>query len=165
MKYLIDSNVFITASRGFYSFAFGSAFWDFLLQEAQNNRVASIDKVLDEINKGNDELKSWANKKFSDYFLNTKTEQVLEQYARLMQWAETERAYKQIAIDEFMEEDNADTWLIAYAMTDPKEYKLVTFEKPNNDIKRKIPIPNVCKHFQIGYCDLYEMLKDLKFKF
>jgi hypothetical protein len=46
MKYLIDSNVFITASRGFYSFAFGSAFWDFLLQEAQNNRVAVSIKFL-----------------------------------------------------------------------------------------------------------------------
>lgn len=64
-----------------------------------------------------------------------------------------------------MREDNADTWLIAFAMTKREEYIIVTFEKENNQIKRKIPLPNVCKYFQINYCDLYQMLKNLNFKF
>jgi len=165
MKYLIDANVFITASRQFYSFEFGDKFWNFLVQEAQSDKIASIDKVLDEINKGDDELKSWANEKFSKYFLSTKTEQVLEQYVKLVRWAEMQTNYKRNAKDTFMEEANADTWLIAYAMTDPKQYKLVTFETLNFNIKRKIPIPNVCQHFQISYCDLFQMLRDLDFKF
>jgi hypothetical protein len=47
----------MTAARTFYSFDFGGKFWDFLIQEAQNGNLASIDKVLKEINKGNDDLK------------------------------------------------------------------------------------------------------------
>jgi hypothetical protein len=57
MIYLIDSNTFMTSARTFYSFDFGGKFWDFLIQEAQNGNLASIDKVLKEINKGNDDLK------------------------------------------------------------------------------------------------------------
>jgi len=166
MKYLVDSNILITASRTFYNFTFGNNFWNFLLQEAKEGRLASIDKVLVEINKGDDELKKWAKEKFSGYFLSTKSNQVLEHYAILIQWADTQRQiYSENAINEFMREDNADTWLIAFAMTKREEYIIVTFEKENNQIKRKIPLPNVCKYFQINYCDLYQMLKNLNFKF
>ena len=38
-------------------------------------------------------------------------------------------------------------------------------EERENDQKRiKIPIPNVCKEFQVQYCDLYKMLRDLNFR-
>jgi hypothetical protein len=67
--YLLDANIFITAARNFYNFDFGYNFWDFLVQKAKNNEVASIDKVFDEIKNGDDdELKSWAKTNFSDYF-------------------------------------------------------------------------------------------------
>lgn len=57
MAYLLDSNTFMTAARSYYSFDFGTRFWDFLVLEAQKNNIFSIDKVLDEIKKGNDKLK------------------------------------------------------------------------------------------------------------
>jgi len=168
MIYLIDSNTFMTAARTFYSFDFGAKFWDFLIQEAQNGNLASIDKVLKEINKGNDDLKKWANEKFLNYFLSTKDNQVIQKYAELMQWTEKQsNHYNRNAIDEFMKEDNADPWLIAYSLAKNRENRdctIVTFEKENNQIKRKIPIPNVCKAFNIKYCDLFQMLKDLNFK-
>jgi len=165
MIYLIDSNTFMTAARTFYSFDFGAKFWDFLIQEAQNGNLASIDKVLKEINKGNDDLEKWANEKFLNYFLGTKDNQVIQKYAQLMQWAEKQsNYYTRNAIDEFMKEDNADPWLIAYSLAKNRDYTIVTFEKENNAIKRKIPIPNVCKVFNIQYCDLYHMLKNLKFQ-
>lgn len=164
MIYLIDSNTFMTAARTFYSFDFGGKFWDFLIQEAQNGNLASIDKVLKEINKGDDDLKKWANGKFLNYFLSTKDEQVIQKYAELMQWAENQsNHYFRNAIDEFMKEDNADPWLIAYALA-KKNTTLVTFEKENKARQNKIPIPNVCDCFKIMYCDLYQMLKNLKFQ-
>lgn len=167
MKYLIDSNTFMTAARSFYSFDYGTKFWDFIEAQAKNNTVASIDKALEEINKGNDALKDWANKKFKNYFLSTKEEKVLQKYAELMQWAESKsNHYTRNAIDEFMNEDNADPWLIAYAYAylNTSNYIIVTFEKPNPNRKNKIQIPEVCEAFQINYCDLYQMLKDLNFK-
>ena len=165
LQYLIDANIFITASRTYYNFDFGNSFWDFLVDQGEKGNIASIDKVLDELKKGNDKLKEWATKDFSKYFINTITDKVLEQYAELMQWVDKQRnQYTQNAIDEFMKENNADAWLISLALTDIDKYVIVTFEKENNQIKRKIPIPNVCKAFNIKYCDLYQMLKALNFK-
>ncbi len=144
---------------------FGTKFWDFLLEYAQNSTVASIDKVFDEINKGNDDLKEWANTKFKKYFLNTENEQVFLKYAELMQWAEKQNNhYNRNAIDDFMKVDNADPWLIAFALIDKSNYTIVTFEKPNPTRKNKIQIPNVCQEFGVECCDLYDMLKNLNFR-
>jgi hypothetical protein len=155
----------MTAARFFYSFDFGTKFWDFLLEWAQNSTVASIDKVFDEINKGYDDLKKWANEKFREYFLNTKNEQVFIQYKKLMRWADKQNNhYMRNAIDDFMKEDNADPWLIAFALIDKSNYTIVTFEKPNPTRKNKIQIPNVCQKFGVECCDLYDMLKNLNFR-
>ncbi|GAB4454995.1 MAG: DUF4411 family protein [Bacteroidia bacterium] len=165
MKYLLDANTFMTAARNFYSFDYGTKFWDFLEDQARNDVLASIDKVLNEINKGNDELKNWANGNFSNYFLSTKSNTIFQKYGELMQWAENQNNhYTRNAIDEFMKEDNADPWLIAFASKNIDEYIIVTFETSNPNRKNKIPIPNVCEALNIKYCDLYQMLKDLNFK-
>jgi hypothetical protein len=141
-------------------------FSDFLLQEAENGKLASIDKVLKEIKRGNDDLKKWSEEKFLSYFLSTKEKKVIEKYQELMQWAEEQFElgnYTENAKIEFMQEDNADAWLIAFAMA-KNGFTIVTFEKKNKYIKSKIPIPNVCDDFQIEYCDLFEMLEKLKFQ-
>ncbi len=165
MIYLIDSNTFMTAARTFYSFDYGTKFWDFIEVQAKNNALASIDKVLEEINKGDDALKNWANEEFLNYFLTTKEESIFQKYAELMQWAENQgKNYTRNAIDEFMQEDNADPWLIAYALAKNRNYTIVTFEKFNQNKKNKIPIPNVCIYYKINYCDLYEMLRNLNFR-
>lgn len=165
MIYLIDSNTFMTAARTFYSFDYGPKFWDFIEEQAKNNALVSIDKVFEEINKGNDALKNWANEKFSNYFLTTKEESIFQKYAELVQWAEKQgNHYTRNAIDEFMKEDNADPWLIAYSLAKNKNYTIVTFEKVNENKRTKIPIPNVCNYYKIKYCDLYEMLRNLNFR-
>ncbi|GIX43128.1 MAG: hypothetical protein KatS3mg129_2861 [Leptospiraceae bacterium] len=33
------------------------------------------------------------------------------------------------------------------------------------ELDNKIPIPNVCKEFDLKICDLYQMLRDLNFRF
>ena len=165
MIYLIDSNTFMTAARTFYSFDYGTKFWNFIELQAKNNSLVSIDKVLKEINKGDDALKNWANEEFLNYFLTTKEESIILKYAELMQWAEKQNNhYRRNALDDFMKEENADPWLIAFANSNRGNYIVVTFEKYNQNQRNKIPIPNVCKVFNINYCDLFQMLKDLKFK-
>lgn len=166
MAYLLDSNTFMTAARSYYSFDFGTRFWDFLVLEAQKNNIFSIDKVLDEIKKGNDKLKEWATQKFYSYFHSTKSESVLENYEKLMNWANScSDDYSKRAIDEFMKEDNADPWLIAYALSVKTTSEIVTFELYNDKIQSKIPLPNVCEQFNVQYCNLFAMMRDLKFKF
>lgn len=165
MIYLLDSNIFITAAKTFYSFDFGLIFWYFLVDQADKVKIASIDKVLNEINKCEDRLKKWANDSFAEYFLDTKRNHVIQNYSELMRWAENKNNYyTRNAIDEFMKEDNADPWLIAFALVERENYTIVTFEKFNKEQKNRVPIPNICEEFKLLNCDLYQMLKDLNLK-
>ncbi|MGQ9864628.1 MAG: DUF4411 family protein [Bacteroidia bacterium] len=165
MIYLIDSNTLMTAARTYYSFEFGNNFWDFLLEKAKTGQIKSIDKVYDEIQKGNDKLKEWTERQFVNYFSPTDNINILYKYADLVNWAENQDQYSRNAKNEFMNESNADVWLLAFAMQDPQTYKIVSFEKFNTNIKKKIPIPNACAKFNIQYCDLFEMMRDLEFRF
>jgi len=54
------ADTFIQASRTYNSFDLAQPYWDKLTDYAQSGRTLSIDKVLSEIDKGNDELKNCA---------------------------------------------------------------------------------------------------------
>jgi hypothetical protein len=161
--YVIDANTFMEAARGYYAFDFARPFWDTLQVYAQNKKIISIDKVLDEINKGNDELKLWANSEFKPYFDNSQTSEVVQEYATLVNWADQHPTYLQMAKDEFMEDENADAWIIAYAMAN--DCTVVTDELPNPNSKKRILIPDVCNAFGVPYCDSFAMLRALNFAF
>jgi len=161
--YVLDTNVFIEAARRYYAFDIAQPFWNGLLNFAQGRRIISIDKVYNEIMEGKDELTNWAKNKFHNYFDKTNTTEVLNKYAAIIQWADSQFQYTQSAKDEFYKENNADTWVIAYAYT--KQYTIVTHEVYNQNIRIKIPIPNVCKSFNISYTNTFEMLRNLNFQF
>ena len=67
--YLIDSDVFIQAKNLHYGFDFCPAFWDWLVEQNGVGKVASIEKVADELQDGDDELAEWAAARGSDFFL------------------------------------------------------------------------------------------------
>lgn len=77
--------------------------------------------------------------------------------------AQAQQQYNQTAKDRFMEDDNADTWVLAYAKAN--NCLIVTHELPYANIKKNIPIPNVCNAYQIPYCDTFQMLRQLGFSF
>lgn len=162
-KYLLDTNVFVEAARRYYPLDFARPYWDGLLKFARQGRLSSCDRVLHELEKGRDELKTWAKKEFYPFFQTTETQEVLEAYAELVQWAEGQRQYANYAIDEFMREGNADSWLLALALS--TEQTVVTHEVFAPEAKKRILIPNVCQEFDIPYCDTFEMLRRLDFKF
>ncbi len=67
--YLIDSNVFIQAKNLHYGFDFCPAFWNWLVEQNDAGTVASIDKVADELQAGDDELAEWAATRGNKFFL------------------------------------------------------------------------------------------------
>jgi len=164
LKYILDANVFITPSRTYYSFDFGTKFWDFLLKKAKSGLLCSIDKVHKEIEQGdkNDPLKKWAEQNFERYFYPTANDEVIEHYKSIINIISTKNQYSDSAKNDFFTESNADPWVIAFAKY--KNLTVVTFEKSNINSKRKIFIPDVCKSFNINCLNLFEMLKELKFK-
>jgi hypothetical protein len=163
LKYVLDSNVFIEASRRYYSFDFAKPFWTSLCDYGKQGLVCSIDKVYEEIKSGDDLLKKWAVEDFHEYFMSTEEPEVLSAYATIVQWAQQQSQFLQRAKDVFMEEKNADTWVLAFAIA--RKVKIVTHEVFSAEVQKRIPIPNVCRAFSIDYIDTFTLLKELRFNF
>jgi hypothetical protein len=165
--YILDTNVFIEAANRYYAFDIAPPFWDSLLQHADNGLIESIDWVKKELEKGKgkegeeDELAIWADGSFSHAFCSTDEEDVIESYGRIMSWVQSQPQYSDAAKADFAK--GADGWLVAYAVA--KGRIVVTHEVPKVDIRRKVPIPNVCGPFNVRYVDTFVMLRELGVRF
>ena len=86
----------------------------------------------------------------------------MKQYRRLMEWSKSHEQFKEYAKEEFANENKADAWLVAHALV--TERVVVTDEKLNTDVKKRIPIPNVCVAFGIRYINTFDMLHKLRIR-
>ena len=130
MTYLLDANVFIQAKNLHYGLDFCPAFWDWLVENNENDKVFSIEKVDDEIDAGSDELSVWANDRGAEFFLKPDA-QVLRGLSDVSSWA-TSNGYEATAITTFFQV--ADYYLVAHALA--YNYTLVTHELPSTSTKR-----------------------------
>lgn len=157
LVFVLDADVFIEAARRYYAFDLGTRFWDNLISLATEGRVCSIDRVQQELNRGNDELKEWANNRFSEAFNSTDEDEVANAFSEIMTWVNDQKQFLDAAKADFA--NGADGWLVAYAKV--KNYEVVTEEVLRPDIKKKVPIPNVCEAFRVNYCNTFDMLRRL----
>jgi len=155
--YLFDADVFMTAARSYYAFDVALAFWAGLVHQASNGRLLSIDRVKDEIERGKDDLVEWASSIFQPWFASTAQDDVVAAYRDIMQWVQSERRFLDYAKEEFAR--GADGWLVAYGQA--KGCMVVTNEKFEPDIKRRIKIPNVCQAFGVQYVNTFAMMRAL----
>ncbi len=158
MTYLLDANVFIQAKNLHYGLDFCPAFWEWLIDNHAAGKVASIDKVGDEIAAGSDELTDWVRDHGNRLFLQTDA-QVAAQFSTVSTWI-TGQQYEPAAIHTFLQV--ADFYLIAHAMA--RRQTVVTHEVPANSAKR-IKIPNVCIGLNVRFMTPYEMLRRERAKF
>ena len=133
-KYVLDANIFIEASRRYYAFDLAPVFWESLVQHAAEGRIYSIDRVKHELERGKDELATWATSQFNDAFASTDEEDVVESYSEVMSWVQAQAQFLDAAKADFAAV--ADGWL-------------VTHELPATDARRNVPIPNVCEAFSV----------------
>lgn len=159
LLYLLDANVFMEAARRYYAFDIAPRFWEALTEQATNGRVQSIDRVKAEIDRGRDALKDWANGNFHGWFASTDEDDVIDSYRQIMSWAYGQSQFTAAAKAEFARQENADAWLVAYAKA--KGYLVVTDELLDPNVKRRIPIPNVCDAFGVHYLGTFDMLRAL----
>lgn len=157
---MLDANVFIEAAKGYYAFDIAPRFWEALIAEAANGRLRSIDRVKDEIDKGDNEVKQWANERFHEWFDSTNADDVVAAYGTIMRWANVQAQFRPAAKAEFARAENADAWVVAYALA-RRSRVVVTLERFDPQVKRKIPIPNVCQAFGVQYVDTFELLRTL----
>lgn len=160
-KFILDANVFIEAARRYYAFDLAPCFWEALNKHANNGQVSTIDRIKDELEKGNDELSRWIKQVFYQWCDTTNQSTVISAYGDIMKWVNSESQYSPEAKASFAA--GADGWLIAYAAA--KHYIVVTHERFDSRIKRRVPIPNVCREFDVQYLDTFQMLRKLDVKF
>ena len=156
--YLLDTNIFIQAKNLHYGFDFCPAFWAWLVEQNQAGKVASIEKVADELHAGEDDLAAWVDERGDAFFLRP-DDQVVPALRRVSEWASS-NDYQPAAVGTFLQV--ADYWLVAHALA--HECTVVTHEVPS-DSTRNIKIPNACIGLGLRCISPYEMLRRERARF
>lgn len=161
MAYVLDSNVFIEAKNRYYAFDIAPKFWASLLYYGSSGTICSIDRVKDELLRGQDDLATWVRHAAARLFVNTDDDQVIAAYREIMLWVQF-AAYRSEAKTAFA--TNADGWVVAYAKVSGST--VVSHEtRADPASKKRIKIPDVCDAFGIPYTGLFQMLRELRIVF
>lgn len=113
-----------------------------------------------ELRRGKDALAQWA-KSHPSLFKSVDNEAVFPHYAAVVEWVQHSAQFHASAKQAF--QDGADGWIVAYAIAFSSV--VVTQEVFKHDVKRQVPIPNVCQQFHVPYCDTFEMIRASGIKF
>lgn len=160
--HVLDTNIFIEAARRYYPFDICPGFWSCLLHYSQTQRIVSVDRVWDEIQPGKDELTDWVTTTMTKSpFASTSTPEVVAEFGAMMQWVQNNNQFTVAAKSEFARV--ADGWVVAYAKA--HDLVVVTHEVYIADVKKKVPMPNVCREFGVPYQDTFEFLRALDVRF
>lgn len=87
--YLLDTNVFIQAKNLHYGLDFCPAFWEWLVTKNKDGRLFTIDRVVDEIKTGVDELTTWIEQQDEQFWLKTDGK-MTPQLGTVSQWVMTQ---------------------------------------------------------------------------
>jgi len=159
--YVVDSNFFIQAHRESYPLDIAFSFWNKVKQLADEGRIISIDKVKNEIYDKNDALEAWCKANLPEDFFKDSS-QVMEAYGQVSAWAISKSAhYMPNALNEFLDADEADAFIVAYALADPTNRVIVTQEKSEPNRKNKVKIPEACNALNVQFVNTIDMFRQL----
>ena len=162
--YVVDTNFFIQAHRVSYPIDVVPSFWNKVKELADAGIIISIDKVKKEIYNNEDELKNWCENNLSSGFWKD-SDTILREYSRIANWSVSQTGrYTQNAIQEFLDADEADAFLVAFTLAEIDNNKIVTYERSSNK-RDRIKIPDVCAVFGVQYLEPIAMFRELREKF
>jgi hypothetical protein len=159
--YVVDSNFFIQTHRESYPLDIAFSFWKKVKQLADKGRIISIDKVKNEIYDKNDALEAWCKANLPEDFFKDSS-QVMAAYGQVSTWAISNSAhYMPNALNEFLDADEADAFIVAYALADPTNRVVVTQEKSEPNRKNKVKIPEACNALNVQFVNTIDMFRQL----
>lgn len=160
--YVVDSNFFIEAHRTTYPLDIATGFWNKVQILANDGIIISIDKVKKELYDKNDDLEKWCKANLPQDFFKS-SDDVMEEYRRVTAWAiSMGHHYLPNALNEFLDSDVADAFLIAFTLANLADRILVTQEVSAPEKKSKIKMPDCCKAFSVTYMNTIEMFRQLR---
>lgn len=160
--YVVDSNFFIQAHRSTYPLDVALGFWEKVKLLAASGKIISIDKVCHELYDHNDELEAWCRVNLpQDFFKDSSS--TMAEYARVSNWAiSRQNHYLPNAINEFLDADEADAFLVAYTLADTANRCIVTQEVRDPNRKSRIKIPDCCDNLNVPYVNIMGMFRALR---
>ena len=155
--YLLDSNVFMEASRFYYGFAIAPGFWEWLEREFAAKHVASVRSVYDEIKAGSGDLVDWSKAQSASFWL-PETDGSVEAAARVSAWVvDPARIFKPAAKRTFL--GSTDLHLVAQAIATGAT--VVTREVSEPMSQKSVKIPDVCNVFGVEVTQPFEVFREL----
>ncbi len=161
-RYLLDANVFIEAKNRYYGFDICPGFWSSLAFRHNEKRLFSLDRIEKELKEQDDDVKTWVEQTAPvTFFKKSEDQAVVNMFQRMVQWVYAHPHFTDAAKTEFA--SVADGWLVAYAAVNG--FVIVTHEQYAADIRKKVPIPNLCVEFEVEYADTFTMIRELGDKY
>ncbi|MCU8010459.1 DUF4411 family protein [Shewanella sp. SM87] len=160
MKYLLDSNTFIEAKGRYYGMAICPAYWAWLLKAYEKGQVCSIEFVKEELIHYGDDLSDWV-KAHKHIFFSESDAATQKAFVEVVNIVYSMSQMNAGTHEEFL--SGADPWLIAKAMV--LGATIVTHERYDVMIKKKILIPNICERVGVKYLNTFDMLHELEAEF
>ena len=159
--YIVDTNFFIQAHRASYPLDVASSFWNKVKQLANEEKILSIDKVKEEIYKNDDNLKKWCTDNLPENFFKD-TAQIMTAYGQVVTWAASRSIhYLPNALAEFLSADEADAYVVAFALADKSSRVVVTQEISEPTRKNKVKIPDACDALKVQFVNIMDMFRQL----
>lgn len=156
MKYLLDADVLINAHRQYYAFGICPGFWDWLKQKHETKSIASIKAVYDDLLRSEDQLSIWAREMDAHgFFIENDDEATVDNIKKLSDWAANAQ-FTEGALDEFY--DSSDLPLVAHAKA--HDFVVATRETYDENIKKRVKIPNACKYIGVEYTDTFQLMRE-----
>lgn len=160
MKYIIDANALIDAKNFYYRFATCPGFWDWM-DTAVQGEFGTVDHVVGELLKGNDELAAWFKaRKGVSWIAATNGKATQDKFSLVAAWV-VASGKKQAEQDKFLA--GADPWLLAHAMA--TKATLVTMETVKASQSKKLSLANACAHFGVPAIKTWDLLELLTVQF
>jgi len=78
----------------------------------------------------------------------------------MMVWAQGQSLFTDSAKADFASAENADAWVVAFAAA--KGRVVVTHEQFDPNVRRRIPIPNLCQASGVSWVDTFQMLRTFR---
>lgn len=152
--HLLDSDVLIQAKNAHYAFDLVPGFWTWLIDCHGLGRVFIPDAVVEEINRGSDELTNWLSEIPLEMTIEFDATKDLAALTSVTKWAQASQ-FKPAAISKFL--GCADFRIVAFGLS--RRLTVVTMEVSAPKAMKDIKLPDACKAMDVKCVNIYSLMR------
>lgn len=160
MLHLLDANVLIDSARDFYQLDRVPQFWDWLLRQGEDGRIAIPREIWEEFKDGRDALGEWARSDAVKEHLVLPEEPDPTLVNRVVT-----TGYGPNLTDDEIERLGRDPFLVAFALVEPRNRRVVTTEasRPSR-LGANRHVPDVCSDLGVQCFGTVDLINELDFR-